>query len=59
MLGSLIAAPLGQIAVGPLATVFGTRTTLLGCAGAIVLPTLLAISDRSVRQLTRAETATT
>jgi len=59
MLGSLIAAPLGQVAVGPLATVFGTRATLLGCAGAIVLPTLLAISDRSVRQLTRAETATT
>jgi hypothetical protein len=30
MLGSLIAIPLGQVAVGPLAEIFGTRVTLIG-----------------------------
>lgn len=53
MLGSLIAAPVGQIVVGPLAGVFGVRATLLGCAVAIVVPTLLAMADRSVRTLER------
>ena len=58
-LGSLIAIPLGQVAVGPLAELFGTRATLLGCAAAIVIPTLLAMADPSVRTLKRLTTSDT
>jgi len=59
MLGSIIAVPAGQIIVGPLAEVFGLRATLLGCAVAIVVPTLLAMADRSVRTLERRAPAAT
>ena len=51
MVGSLAAVPIGQVLVGPLAQAFGTERTLLVCASAIVLATLLAISDPSVRGL--------
>jgi hypothetical protein len=59
MLGSFIAIPAGQIIVGPLAGVFGLRATLLGCTVAIVVPTLLAMADRSVSTLERGAPAVT
>lgn len=51
MVGSLAAVPIGQVLVGPLAQEFGVQHTLIACASAIVLATLLAISDPSVRGL--------
>jgi len=54
-LGSFVAIPIGQIAVGPLAAIVGLRTTLLGCAAAITLATALALSTASVRDLQRLE----
>jgi MFS family permease len=53
MLGSLIAVPVGQVVVAPLAGAFGLHATLLGCAAAIVVATVLALADRSVRTLKR------
>lgn len=51
--GSFIAIPVGEIAVGPLAGHIGLRPTLLGCATAICLATVLALSTSSVRDLRR------
>ncbi|MFE9426255.1 MFS transporter [Kitasatospora sp. NPDC006697] len=50
-LGSFLALPLGEMAAGPLAARIGTRTTLLGSAGLILLATVAALADRSVREL--------
>lgn len=50
-LGSFIAIPLGEMAVGPVARVAGTVPTLLGCAAIIVVATLLALLSRDVRDL--------
>lgn len=50
-LGSFIAIPLGEMAVGPIARVAGTVPTLLGCAAIIVVATLLALLSRDVRDL--------
>lgn len=51
--GSFVAIPIGEIAVGPLADQIGPRPTLLGCATAIGLATVLALSTSSVRDLRR------
>lgn len=52
-LGSFIALPVGEMAVGPIAERFGTGPTLLGAAALLVAATLAALSSREVRTLTR------
>nr|WP_167261240.1 MFS transporter [Frigoribacterium endophyticum] len=52
MVGSFVAIPVGEVLVGPAAHLFGTRATLLVCAGVVVTATAAALSTRSVRQLT-------
>ncbi|WP_440708509.1 MFS transporter [Herbiconiux sp. YIM B11900] len=52
MVGSFIAIPLGEVAVGPLSQALGIAPTLLACAALIVLATLAALTVRSVRTLT-------
>ncbi len=52
MLGSFVAVPVGEFAVGPLSSVFGLRTTLVGAAVVILLAMLAALASRSVRDLT-------
>lgn len=42
MLGSFLALPIGEAAVGPLAQSLGASGTLLGCAAAILLATMTA-----------------
>ncbi len=44
--------PVGEIAVGPLSSVFGLRTTLVGAGVVILLAMLAALASRSVRDLT-------
>ncbi|MCX4471693.1 MFS transporter [Micromonospora sp. NBC_01655] len=51
MLGSWVAIPLGQVAVGPLAAVIGTRDTLLLLAALVVLAVLGMLASRDVRRL--------
>ncbi|MGW0249925.1 MFS transporter [Nocardia goodfellowii] len=58
-LGSFIAIPLGEIAVGPLASEFGTATTLTGAAVLVVAATTGALLVPSVRTLTRHQTTPT
>lgn len=52
-LGSFLAIPLGQVVVGPLSAVTGTRNALLGLSAAVTVATALALSSRSVRALER------
>jgi predicted MFS family arabinose efflux permease len=52
-LGSLIAVPVGEALVGPLAQSVGLAATLVGCAIAITAATLGALASRSVRGLVR------
>lgn len=54
--GSFVAIPVGEVAVGPLSGLIGLRPTLLGCAAAISLATVLALSTTSVRDLQRLPT---
>lgn len=54
MLGSFVAIPIGQIAVGPLSSAFGVQTTLVGTAVVILLSMSAALTSRSVRNLTNA-----
>jgi MFS family permease len=51
-LGSFVAIPLGQVAVGPLSIAIGNTSTLDGGAALVVLVTLAALAVPSVRQLT-------
>ena len=53
MLGSLLALPAGQIAIGPIAALLGTTSTLLAAAGVILISTLAAVATPSVRALRR------
>ncbi|MET0134842.1 MAG: MFS transporter [Kibdelosporangium sp.] len=50
-IGSIVAIPLGEIAIGPIAQHVGTPATLLGAAALIVLATLAALLSRDVRTL--------
>ncbi len=54
--GSFVAIPVGEVAVGPLSGLIGLRPTLLGCAAANSLATVLALSTTSVRDLQRLPT---
>ncbi|RKR89440.1 putative MFS family arabinose efflux permease [Micromonospora pisi] len=51
MLGSFVAIPIGQIAVGPVALAIGTESTLLVAAGLVVLSVLGMLASRDVRRL--------
>ncbi len=51
ILGSLVAIPLGQVAIGPIAGAVGTRTAMIGAAVLIVLVTFAMAASRSVRTL--------
>ncbi|PSK95670.1 putative MFS family arabinose efflux permease [Murinocardiopsis flavida] len=53
MLGSFIALPVGEIAVGPIAESFGFAATLYGAAALLVAATLAAMANRGVRTLVR------
>jgi predicted MFS family arabinose efflux permease len=55
--GSVVAVPVGEALVGPLAHTVGTVPTLLGCAALIVLATVAAAATRSVRHVTVEESA--
>jgi MFS family permease len=52
-LGSLIAIPVGEVLVGPIANHVGLRATLVGCASAVVIATAGALLSPSVRGLRR------
>ena len=56
-LGSFVAIPLGQLAAGPLALVFGTQHTILVAGAVYVVICLATLGSRSVRNLQRAEPA--
>ncbi|SMD20853.1 MFS transporter [Lentzea albidocapillata] len=51
MLGSFVAIPLAQIAIGPVSHAFGTSAALLGCAAIYLLATAGMLASRSVRSL--------
>jgi MFS family permease len=50
-LGSFLAIPLGQVAVGPVALAIGPGPTLLAAAGIVLLATVGMLASRSVRRL--------
>lgn len=50
-LGSFLAIPLGQMAIGPVALALGTGTTLLGAAAIVTLAVLGMLASRGVRRL--------
>lgn len=56
MLGSFVAIPVGEVAVGPAAEAFGTRPVLLATATIIAATSLGTLASRSVRDLRRAPT---
>jgi MFS family permease len=51
MLGSFLAIPLAQLAIGPVSHAFGTSAALLGCAAICLLATAGMLASRSVRSL--------
>ncbi|HEX6360358.1 MFS transporter [Actinophytocola sp.] len=53
MIGSYVAVPVGQLAVGPVAAVAGPAATLVGSAVLIVVVTAAALTSRQVRELRR------
>jgi predicted MFS family arabinose efflux permease len=53
MIGSMVAVPAGQLAVGPVAAVAGATATLVGCTVLTVAVTLAALTSRDVRTLRR------
>ncbi|WP_422772650.1 MFS transporter [Plantactinospora sp. WMMC1484] len=57
-LGSFLAIPLGQIAIGPVAEEFGYETTLLVAAGIILVAVLGMLADPGVRRLSTQPTTT-
>jgi MFS family permease len=56
-LGSFVAIPVGQLAVGPLGAAFGVQDVLLVCGIAYAVICLATLGSRSVRDLQRADQA--
>jgi MFS family permease len=54
-IASLVVFPLGLVLAGPLASLLGVRTTLLGAAGLAALAITVVLSVRDVRELRRVE----
>ncbi|MFC7481706.1 MFS transporter [Luedemannella flava] len=50
-LGSFVAIPLGEVAAGPVAHAVGVGPALVGAAGIVLVATIAAILNRSVRTL--------
>lgn len=51
MLGSIVAIPLAQLAVGPVSHLVGVRETLLWCAVMLLVATAAMVASRSVRSV--------
>jgi MFS family permease len=51
MVGSFVAIPIGEMAAGPLAQVFGREATLVGAGSLMVVAVLAMLSSRDVRTL--------
>jgi MFS family permease len=51
-IGSILAIPLGEILIGPIALRIGIANALLGAAALIIVATLAALCSRDVRTLT-------
>lgn len=51
MLGSIIALPIGQLAIGPLAEAFGRRASLVGAAAVSLAACVVALAVPAIRQL--------
>jgi MFS family permease len=51
-IGSILAIPIGEIAIGPIAQHAGVSATLTGAAALVIVATLAALCSRSVRTLT-------
>ncbi|MGX6604450.1 MFS transporter [Micromonosporaceae bacterium Da 78-11] len=51
MVGSFVAIPVGQIAVGPVSQAIGVRPTLIGAAVLMTLAVIFMLSSRDVRTL--------
>ncbi|GAA0536431.1 MFS transporter [Paractinoplanes ferrugineus] len=51
MVGSFVAIPIGEMAIGPISHAVGTRSTLLGAAVLMVAAFVLQLSSRDVRTL--------
>ena len=51
MLGSIVAIPLAQLAVGPVSHLVGVRETLLWCAAVFLVATAAMVASRSVRSV--------
>jgi MFS family permease len=49
MVGSFVAIPIGEMAAGPLAQVFGREATLVGAGSLMVVAVLAMLSSRDVR----------
>jgi len=58
-LGSFVAIPVGQLAVGPLGAAFGVQEVLLICGVAYTVICLATLGSRSVRDLQRVDHAAT
>jgi MFS family permease len=56
-LGSFVAIPVGQLAVGPLGAAFGVREVLLVCGVAYAVICVATLGSRSVRDLQRVDHA--
>jgi len=56
-LGSFVAIPVGQLAVGPLGAAYGVREVLLVCGLAYAVICLATLGSRSVRDLQRVDQA--
>lgn len=54
-LGSFVAIPVGEVAVGPIAEALGERTVLVAIAVLIAAAALATLASRSVRDLRRVE----
>lgn len=54
MVGSFLAIPVGQVAVGPIAEQIGLETTLIGLSGLMVLAVVGMLASRDVRHLRHA-----
>lgn len=53
MIGSMVAVPIGQLTIGPVAASIGSSATLVWCAALIVITTLVTLLSRDVRALSR------
>lgn len=58
MMGSILALPVGQIMIGPIAETFGRRSTLMGAALLIVLACAAVLAAPAVRNLPAPELET-